>query len=226
MYTLFRKLQYKPLLEDKKGAKARPSVRAQLHAFKLGVRKVVRENVQDEDSKKFLKAGGKKGYALKRLGVLSHMPHVGSCVRMPEDVQREIDRDIVILNGTPIKKIGKQLKEGVDVKEGKLLLQNKSAWISRITRLENKLAEAFPLKAPPEQTRGSEVPSKRGGADKGSGQVSRSRLKARTLAPPVHDFVQPLVRHSQKRPFIEETVLRTGMLSKRLRERFGHLCKA
>ncbi len=84
LFTLFKAMGYKdPIAQDGCGAKALPSLQKQIQAFKTRARKINREGIQGE-CKKYLGAGKKKGYALRRLGVVNHMPAILGKIRASE----------------------------------------------------------------------------------------------------------------------------------------------
>ncbi len=210
-----------PIPQNGRGAKVLPSLEKQLKVFKAKVRKIGREGIKGVCGN-YLKAGAKKGYALKRLGVRNHMSALRGRIRMSEKVQMHVDKEILRANGNLLKDLESQVKGEKQVKFGALTLKRKARWTKGVKKLPKELLEEFleePVK--PEAEQHEEAPRVR--------KPGNKRLSASVEAP-VHDFVQPPVAKGNKRkanteaPPKEVFALRASMLSIRLRERFGYLC--
>ncbi len=227
LFTLYRKLGLPNPLNDKKGAKARPNVRAQVHRFKGWIRQAARLHVDSDVHKSFFKVGKKKGYALVRLGISSHMPHIACQVKLSPEAARLVDQEILVLNGNTKKLLGNTVKNGTEIKDNKLILRNKTAWSSRISPFESDEKLKFQEQSFPEAEE-EQTP------DRGSGEkAGRKRVRpcASAALPPEHDFVQPVVNRTCKKPRTDaaqngQAILRIGMLKGRLKERFAYLCTA
>ncbi len=119
------------------------------------------------------------------------------------------------------------VKEGEgQVKEAKLVFKHKVLWCRGLAKFAEAVLKELP-KSPTTEKKPEEKQSKVG-AKRSHAEVSAPRSKT---AWPKHDFVQaPVVksdRKHKKTPLATpkgEFVLRTSMLSARLRERFGYLC--
>ncbi len=196
----------------------------QIQMFKVGVRRVNKVGVHGE-CKKYLCAGIKKGYALKRLGVLSHAAAIRGKVRMSQRAQAHVDKEILKANGNLAKDMESQTRGEKMVKAAKLSLKRKVRWTKNVRRFPDALLKDFLEKAP----RPEAEEELREGAAKEQEPKKKKKSLAR-IAAPVHDFVPPPVTKGNKRKAStstapkEELVLRASMLSARLRERFGYLC--
>ncbi len=173
---------------------------------------------------KYLCAGTKRGYALKRLGVTSRVAAIHRKVRMSERAQAHVDKEILRANGNLVKELESQTKGEKKVKAAKLTLKRKVRWTKSVTRFPEALLQDFLKEVPKPEAEEEEV---RGGAAKEKEPKRKSLARVAAL---VHDFVPPPVAKGNKRkastsaPPKEEFVLRASMLSTRLRERFGYLC--
>ncbi len=230
MFLLFRKLGHKNPVPEGRAARAKPSAKKLIQLFKKQVRFFARNFLPDEGQKILLKAGGKKGYALKRLGILNHFAQVNCLIKLPEEARKELDYEILIVNGNKKKNLEHGLSERLQVKEGKLLLRNKSAWARRLRAFESEVLEKFTVEKSPAQTdlswlAASVLPDEE--VEPAGGVTKKCRVSP---VPCPHDFVQPVVvprgrkRACTEAPLKGQPVLRMSMLSAKLKERFAHLC--
>ncbi len=114
----------------------------------------------------------------------------------------------------------KEIKEGAKINFGKLSLKGKTTWTERVKPLSQRILEEFPGVEKLEVEYEGNCKHKSGGNKRKVGEVGVLELK-----PPCHDFVQPaVVQHAKKACTFRQPILRIGMLSARLKERFGHLC--
>ena len=139
-----------------------------------------------------------------------------------ETTQKLITQELLFLNGNKIKDHGREIKDGATIRFSKLSLKGKTAWTQRVKTLAKAQLEEFPG-AGSFKLEGCKVESpEQEGRGKKRKVAENGRCSAR---PPVGDFVQPLlVKHAKKHSTSQMPVLRIGMLSAGLREKFGHLC--
>ncbi len=132
-----------------------------------------------------------------------------------------IDREVLRANGNKTADLDKNLKGQVKVVVQRLKLKRKCTWTQTVKKLPEKLLKDFgaaeQVKEEPELQLKKEAAK-----NEGLGRVGRKRAPCTSL--PQHDFVQPLFKKVKQEASPRELVVRTGMLSARLRERFGHLC--
>eukprot|EP00973_Karenia_brevis_P046641 6470441-Karenia_brevis.AAC.1 len=82
LYTLYKAMGHPcPVNNPEARAKARPSMGAQVHAFKIAARRIVQRTVKD-DHKQLFACGKKRGLALMRLGISSHAATLNCVVKM------------------------------------------------------------------------------------------------------------------------------------------------
>jgi hypothetical protein len=210
-------------------AKARPSIGAQIQKFKLTVRRISREAMEEKD-KHIFRESGVKGYALKRLGITSFVPTFAGKVALSEGCQEAIDKEIFKANGNKEKDGPAQLKGEEVIVNGKLSLKRKVTWSKKIKALKADLASDFP-KRPVERV----VVLGKASCSSSSGKLRG--VKRRVL--PASSFVNLLAKPSTKRLCTDAPLsgkrcravcirepgptIRPGMLSPNLLSRFGHL---
>ncbi len=223
LFVLFKKMGYpNPLDNGTRKASTRKSLASQIKAFKLGIRRLARDLLEDEEQRELFRVGKTKGYALKHLGVASHAAHINSMVKITDSIRDAVHQEDLFLNGNRIKNHGRMIKDGASVRFGKISLKGKVAWTSRVKPFTKEQLEEFEgvgsFKLEGEDN-GSRACEERGTKRK-AWEVGR-----RVGEPPRHDFVQPLLARKTKKPSTQQQpVLRIGMLSVKLKERFGHLC--
>ncbi len=224
LFVLYKKLGYpNPIKEGSGKAKVRASLAKQLHAFKVGVRRFAKEWVEDERQKSLFSAGKAKGYVWKHLGIASHITHLNAAIRLSESARKDIEQDLLYLNGNKVKDHGREVRSGATIRLSKLSLKGKTVWTQRVKSFTQVQLEEFPgVGSFKLQTCRAEGPERAGrGKKRGVAEVGRCAPR-----PPGHDFVQPLCVHAKKPCTTPVPVLRIGMLSSGLKKRFGHLCTA
>ncbi len=227
LYALYKALVHPCAVADpKRSAQARPSLGKQLQTFKLTVRRVAKQKLCQKD-KELLKVCTHRGYALERLGISNHAAMVASVVKVSREAQRHLDRELLKANGSKRTEVEEQLKGEKDVTVGKLCLKKKVAWSKGARKLKPELAEAFreeSLRAEVAFEEDENTFSKRA-----RGVGARTYLKKKRL--PDTDFVGARTRGQTKKRCMEapqtgelSLIIRPGMLSTALRNRFGYLC--
>ena len=164
LFVIYKAMGYKdPIFQNGRGAKNLPSLGKQLKAFKANVRKKCRKGIRGVCGE-FLKAGAKKGYALKRLGVTNHMAAIRGKVRMSEKVQIHVDKEILRANGNLLKDLESQVRGEKEVKLAELTLKRKASWSKGVKRFPNELIKIFleePTKPEIEHGEGAPIKEKR-----------------------------------------------------------------
>ena len=135
LYTLYKAMGHDCLVSDPEAkAKARPSMGAQIRAFQFIGRRLVRSTIK-EDRKQLFTCGRKKGYALKRLGINSHVATLNCLIRVNAQVQSKIDKEILKANGAKRHEVNDMLAGRKTIEVKKLSVRRKTTWSKGIERL-------------------------------------------------------------------------------------------
>ncbi len=222
MLILYKKFGYPCLIrEDEQAAKARPGLARQLQQFKRTTRWVVRNWFAEERQKLLFRSGDAKGYALKRLGVCNHAAHINCLLSIPEKMRQAVDLEVLYLNGNKKADLGGAPREGDKVRLAKLDLRNKVTWSKKVRALPKQLLDELPQA----EVLVSDAEEPKAAATRSGKRKSGDLGLELSTPPPSHDFVQPAVVCTNKKACTtKQPVLRIGMLSAKLKERFGHLC--
>ncbi len=220
LHTLYKSMGY-PFAVQQSGSKAnaRPNLRKQLYTFKLQARRIARK--LPEDSSELFKPGKKRGYALKRLGIENHFATVNLKVNLQEEDQRHLDKELLRAKGSKLKDLELQSRGRKPVKVEALSLKHKVNWSKGVKKFPEKSLKSWPEKELPEVYKDWRRGVKR--------KPEPQNLKPRSVKAPLPEGDEVKVVRAvagQKRQCSVQPAfkLRAGMLSARLRERFGHLC--
>ncbi len=224
LYILYKSLGYRCAAEaPSTKAKAKPSIGAHMKAFKLAVRKIVRQEFEGND-RDFFKPGAKKGYALRRIGINNHFPMLNLKPNISDEIQKHLDKEMLRANRSRIKDLKEQVEGHKEVEVKDLVLKHKALWSKAVRSLPDELRKEF-----------KEVSlrnKKSKAAVKTCRRLRRGVARSRVAKPrlPEHDCAK-LVCSTGKRlcqPALQRgqlaLKLSPGMLSAKLRAKFGHLC--
>ncbi len=215
-------------IAERKGCKAtaKPSIGRHLQTFKLKVKRVGKKLF--EDSAKLFKPCATKGYALKRLGIVNHFAALGMVVKMTKEQKAHVDKEVLRAKGSKIKDLQEELEGKRSTVACELKLKHKVSWSKGIRRMPEDFENFKPAELL-QTNKDFKATTKR---SRSKGQTPRAASKKVVPAPPQSDRVGlVLAARGTKRKLCTTTQqelpalkLKAGMLSAKLRDRFGHLC--